>query len=150
MENLNALFQNEWFYIVSVILFVGGHWLLDKIFPAWLKHTYDARLEILRRQLLARDKAALISDLLVLLRRPSLGEEEKDKVDKHLLDLCLYLPPCLIHKMAHTLKHDGTKEDLNPLGLFVEIRSFIHGTYEADKKRQLTSDNIPLTERKTS
>lgn len=150
MEDFKALFQNEWFYIVSIILFVGGHWLLDKIFPAWLKHTYDARLEILRRQLLARDKAVIISDLLVLLRRSSLKEEEKDEVDKHLLDLCLYLPPCLIHKMAHTLKRDGTSEDLKPLGLFVEIRSFIHGTYKADKKRQLTWDNIPLTEREKS
>ena len=63
------------------------------------------------------------------------------------LDLCLYLPPCLIHKMAHTLKKDATKEDMKPLGLFVEIRSFIHGTYKADKNKELSGDNIPLIDR---
>jgi hypothetical protein len=86
-ENFEALFTNKWFYVVSFALFVGGHWLLDKIFPAFLKFTYDARLEILRRKLLTQDKTAIISDLLVLLRRQELSETDKDKVDKHLLDL---------------------------------------------------------------
>jgi hypothetical protein len=49
--------------------------------------------------------------------------------------------------MAHTLKKDATKEDMKPLGLFVEIRSFIHGTYKADKNKELSGDNIPLIDR---
>ena len=47
--------------------------------------------------------------------------------------------------MAHTLKKDRCNEDANPFGLFIEIRSFIHEAYKADKERKLTLANIPLT-----
>jgi len=132
--------------IWMVVGIVAG-WFLQTYFPYLIKFGFDQRLEREKRELLQRDKTASISDLIVALRTDPKDEAEANRIDKLLLDLCLYLPPCLCHKLAHTVCRSGTTEDLGPLGLFVEIRSFIDGTYKKDKKRKLEAANIPLTKR---
>ncbi len=143
---LKELLANPWFYIFSAVL----SWFSYKILPMILQAQQNRQLEKFRRELLRRDKAEAIADLIVYLRRAVLSDTDKDAVDKLLLSLCLCLPPCLIHKMAHTVCASGKEEDLKPLGLFVEIKKFIDGNYNPDKKRHLTADNIPLTKRAQS
>jgi hypothetical protein len=140
---LKDLFSNPWFYVVSAVL----SWFPYQVVPAILHGRQNKQLENYRRELLRRDKAEAITDLIIYLRKNELTETEKDIVDKLLLNLCLCLPPCLIHKLAHTVCRSGKPEDLKPLGLFVEIKEFFDGSYKADRKRRLTGDNIPLTKR---
>ena len=130
-----------WF--VSLGLFPLYYFVADKFFPAFLKFRFDRRLELFRRELLGRDKASSISELFVLLLHTPPTQESVAKTNKLLFDLCLSLPPCLIHKLAHTLKQTGEKDDVSLFGLFVEIRSFIDGTYQPDDKRKLDKTNIP-------
>jgi hypothetical protein len=147
MNSFIELFKNEWFYPVTLFLWLIGWWILDKVFPAFLKNYYDTRLELQKRDFLRRDKAAVIAELTVLLRSAATDDTHKDKIDKALLDLSLYLPPCLVHKLSHTVCQTGTAEDLTPLGLFIAIRSYMDGTYAPDKSKTLTADNIALTHR---
>jgi len=131
-------------FSVGAIIGAFSLWLLSYIFPAFLKFYYDAKLERFRRKLLQAEKAAVIADLIILARRSDANKETEEKINKCLLDLCLYLPPCLIHKLAHTVCRTGKNEDIGLLGLLVEIRQFMDGDYKADKKRKLSPDNIPL------
>lgn len=147
MNSFIELFKNDWFYPIILLSWLLGWFLLDKIFPAFLKSYYDTRLELQKRDFLRRDKAAVIAELIVLLRSSATDAAHKDKIDKCLLELSLYLPPCLIHKLSHTVCQSGTAEDLKPLGLFVAIRSYMEGTYTPDKSKSLTADNIALTKR---
>ena len=147
MNTFIELFKNGWFYPVTLLLWLLGWWLLDRIFPAFLKNYYDTRLELQKRDFLRRDKAAVIAELIVLLRSPAPDNANKDKIDKALLDLSLYLPPCLVHKLSHTVCQTNTAEDLKPLGLFMAIRSYMEGTYTPDTSKTLTADNIALTNR---
>lgn len=131
-------------YPLSIIVGLIGVWLLSHIFPGFVKFSYDIKLERLRRDLLLRDKTAVVSDLVVLLGKQPFTGDDRVKANKHLLDLCLYLPPCLVHKLAHSLKQTGEADDVGgPLGIFVEIRRFIEGTYKPAKDRVLSKENIP-------
>jgi hypothetical protein len=147
MNSFVELFKNGWFYPVTLFLWFIGWWLLDGIFPAFLKNYYDTRLERQKRDFLRRDKASVIAELIVLLRSSATDDAHKDKIDKALLDLSLYLPPCLVHKLSHTVCKTGSAEDLKPLGLFMAIRSYMDGTYVPDASKTLTADNIALTNR---
>lgn len=142
-RELTELFQNPWFYLVSLII----GFLSYKILPILLQSFENRRLELFKRELLRREKAEIIAELLVLLRRQHLSECEKDTVDKILYQLCLALPPCLIHKMSHTVCKSGKEEDVGPYGLLICIKDLIEGRYVADKKRKLIPDNIPHTNR---
>lgn len=143
MNSFIELFKNLWLYPIVAL----SCWLLSCIFPAFLKNYYDKRLEFQKRDFLRREKAAVIAELIVLLRRSSPTDDDKDKIDKALLDLTLYLPPCLVHKLSHTVCKTGTPEDLTPLGLFVDIRSYMEGAYAPDSSAELTAGNIVLTNR---
>jgi len=147
MNELLQFFREPWSLPISVTVGIVGLWVVQTYFPYLIKFGFDQRLEREKRELLQRDKSAIISDLIVALRADPKDNAEADRIDKILLDLCLYLPPCLCHKLAHTVCRSGTAEDLGPLGLFVEIRSFIDGAYKKDKKRKLEAANIPLTKR---
>lgn len=145
------LLSNPLTYLVVPALSFLGAWLFNKVLPIFIKAKVDRDIELFRRSLLRKEKVEIISQCVLFLRKQVNGkitEEEKDKLDEIFLELCLHLPPCLIHKLAHTACGTKTEEDLNPLGLFVEVRKFIDGTYEVDKGRTLTWDNIPLTVKK--
>ena len=143
-QELAQLLQNPWFYLISLVIIYVSY----KVLPRLIQSFENRRLEIFKRDLLRRDKAEIIAELLVLLQRKQLSEVEKDTVDKILYQLCLALPPCLIHKMSHTLCRSGKEEDVGPYGLLICIKDFIEGRYVADKKRKLIPENIPHTERK--
>ena len=147
MNTFIELFKNEWFYPVILLSWLLGWWLLDRFFPAFLTNYYDRRLELQKRNFLRRDKAAVIAELIVLLRSSATDDAHKDQIDKALLDLSLYLPPCLVYKLSHTVCQTGSAEDLKPLGLFVAIRSYRDGTYRPNASKTLTADNIALTNR---
>jgi hypothetical protein len=142
-QELAELLKNPWFYLLS--LFIG--FLSYKILPLLVQSFENRRLELFKRELLRREKAEVIAELLVLLRREQLCDSEKDTVDKILYQLCLALPPCLIHKMSHTVCKSKEKEDVGPYGLLICIKDFIEGRYVVDKERKLTADNIPHTSR---
>jgi len=140
-QELTELLKNPWFYLISLII----GFLSYKVLPILIQSSENRRLEIFKRELLRREKAEVIAELLMFLRRRQLSDPEKDTVDKILYQLCLVLPPCLIHKMSHTVCKSGTEEDVGPYGLLICIKDFIEGRYAADKKRQLVPDNIPHT-----
>jgi hypothetical protein len=142
-QELLDVLKNPWFYFISVIIV----FLSYKILPLLIQSFENRRLEVFKRELLRREKAEVIAELLVLLGRKQLSDSEKDAVDKILYQLCLALPPCLIHKMSHTVCKSGEAEDVGPYGLLVCIKDFIEGRYAVDKKRKLTPDNIPHTSR---
>lgn len=137
------LLKNPWFYLLSLII----GFLSYKVLPILIQGYESRRLELFKRDLLRREKAEIIATLLVLLSRQSLSDSERDEVDKILYQLCLVLPPCLIHKMVHTVCHSSTAEDVGPYGLLISIKDFIEGRYKADKERKLTADNIPHVRR---
>ena len=143
-DDLCHLFQNPWFYIVSIVI----SYLSYKVLPILIMRYENRRLEIFRRELLRREKADSIADLLIYLSRPNLSDSEKDTVDKILYQLCLTLPPCLIHKMAHSVCRSGEPEDVGPYGILIDIKDFIEGRYKPDKSRKLLPENIPHTTRK--
>lgn len=117
---------------------------INFVTPPLLKFWFDYTLEVRKRKLLQTDKAASISDLLVLLQKSPFEEEDRRRANKHFLDLCLYLPPCLIHKMAEAFRNSEKGQAIGgPLGLFVEVRKFIDGTYKADPNSKFSADNIP-------
>ena len=147
MNELLQFLREPWSVPIWMVVGIVAGWFVQTYFPYLIKFGFDQRLEREKRELLQRDKTAIISDLIVALRTDPKDDAEADRIDKLLLDLCLYLPPCLCHKLAHTVCRSGSAEDLGPLGLFVEIRSFIDGTYKKDKKRKLEAANIPLTRR---
>jgi hypothetical protein len=142
-HELTELLQNPWFYLLSLII----GFLSYKVLPILLQSYENRRLEVFKRELLRREKTEIIADLLVLLRRQGLTDAEKDTVDRILYQLCLTLPPCLIHKMSHTVCKSGKEEDVGPYGLLIAIKDFIEGRYKADKDRKLIPDNIPHTNR---
>jgi hypothetical protein len=142
-KELTTLLQNPWFYSISLIVCFVSY----KVLPILIQSFENRQLELYKRELLRREKAELIAELLVLLRRKQLSEPEKDTVDKILYQLCLVLPPCLIHKMSHTVCKSGKAEDVGPYGLLIFFKEFIEGRYTVDKKKTLIPDNIPHTNR---
>ena len=140
---LTQLLQNPWFYLLSLVI----GFLSYKVLPILIQSFENRRLELFKRELLRREKAEVIAELLVLLRRDHLSAAENDTVDRILYQLCLALPPCLIHKISHTVCKSGKEEDVGPYGLLIAIKDFIEGRYAADKKRKLIPDNIPHTNR---
>jgi hypothetical protein len=128
---------------LSIIVSLICVWLLSLLFPAWIKFGFAALLEDYKRALLRKDKAEIISDLLVLMGKSPFTEEDRLKTNKHLLDLCLYLPPCLVHKLAEVTAQSKKGQEIGPLGLFVDIRDFLDGKYRADKKARLDKGQIP-------
>lgn len=118
-------------------------WLLSLLFPARIKFGFDVLLEDYKRILLRRDKAGIISDLLVLMGKSPFTEEDRLNANKHLLDLCLYLPPCLVHRLAEVTAQSKKGQEIGPLGLFINIRDYIDGRYKPDKKAKLDKGQIP-------
>jgi hypothetical protein len=125
------------FLILAASLF----WL-KSVIPAFLKATHDTRLEIFKRKLLRDEKAFVIAELTALMLNGVKSEKDAIDINKRIFELCLILPPSLVHAMAHTYVGTGTKEDLDHFGLFLEIRKFIEGNYK-DDGRPLTKENIP-------
>ena len=118
----------------AILWFIANFWI-----PPLLKHALDARLEREKRKTAFRDKGGIIAELYSLQE----NEANAPKINKCIFELCLYLPPCLIHKMAHTLKKDGHELDVGRPALFLQIREFIEGKYKADKSKVLDEGNIP-------
>jgi hypothetical protein len=63
-------------WVAGLALFPVFYFIADKVFPALLKHYFDRRLEIFRRRLLSRDKAAIISELMILVFYRDMGDDE--------------------------------------------------------------------------
>ncbi|MBL9180845.1 MAG: hypothetical protein JNN17_01790 [Verrucomicrobiaceae bacterium] len=129
------------FTVSSVLTFFVTSW-----WGALLKHGFDQRLENYRREIMIRDKAAVISDVLTMTLD---SQQAADKINRHLLEMCLYLPPCLIHKIAHTLVGDKHELNIGRPQLFVAVRCYIEGSYAVDKKAKFTWGNIPQVSFKT-
>jgi hypothetical protein len=128
---------------LSIIVGLICVWLLSLLFPARIKFGYDVLLEDHKRALLRKDKAEIISDLLVLMGKSPFTEEDRLKANKHLLDLCLYLPPCLVHRLAEVTAQSKKGQEIGPLGLFIDIRAYLDGEYRPDKKAKLDKGQIP-------
>ena len=137
------------YLVIPAISFLGA-WVFNKVLPIFIKAKVTRDIELFKRELLRKEKVEIISKCVLLLKKQrngNISDEEKEELDESFLELCLHLPPCLVHKLAHTACSTKSDEDLNPLGLFVEVRRFIDGEYKIDKKRKLTWENIPLTVR---
>ena len=122
--------------LIVVALSALGAWLFNIVIPIFIKARATRDIEFLKRDLLRKDKTESVTRCIVLLQKQrfdELTDEEKDELDELFLMLCLHLPACLVHKLAHTACHTGSEEDLNPYGLLVEVRKFIDGTYKEDK-----------------
>ena len=120
-----------------IIFLLGAlcHFGATYLIPAYLKFFYDRRIELDKRRLLRADKTAVIADLVSLLTKSGLTEDDKVKVNKYILEICLYLPNCLLFKLTHTACHSGGPEDIGWKELYAQIRGFIDGTYKPDKTK---------------
>lgn len=146
---LEIIFEPISASLLIALSFIGA-WIFNKVLPIFIKARVSRHIEFLKRDLLRKEKTESVIHCVQLLKKQKfneLSDEEKDELDRVFLTLSLHLPPCLVHKLAHTACQTGTTEDLQPLGLLVEVRKFIDGKYKADKKRTLTADNIPQTTR---
>ena len=126
----------------------GGLWLLNRIFPELIKFSYNQRLEVFKRKILQREKVSIISELVVLIRKQALNSDEKARANLIMVELALYLPRDIVVNLAHTLKHDGTNEDIGWSELFGDIRDFMNGNYDYNKKNptkmidRVVGDNV--------
>lgn len=144
LDKAISFYQDPTFYAASAILGVGVGLLWHTIAPATVKAFFDRRLEEMKRTFVRADKSAVVTDVVALMEKGELDAADVLKINKALLELSLYLPACLVHKMAHTLVGDGSDEDLgNPRELITEIRNFIHGTYKPNRKSVFSAQNIP-------
>jgi hypothetical protein len=145
MTYLYTILLAETPWPVPALIGALSFWALSYFLPEAVKFSYSKRLELLRRELLAKDKTAVISNLIVLAQRPNKTEKDVEEINRLMMDLCIYLPPCLVHKLAHTACNSDNKNlNLGWLGLLAEIRQYIDGSYKRMKEiKKVEGGNIP-------
>ena len=134
------LVQNHGDNVVWFLLGNASLWLLSKLIPSWVKFSYDKRLEVFKREILQRDKASMVAELVPLLRVSNPDEEQILRINTIFAELSLYLPKEIVCNMAHTSVGTKESENIGWSDLFGDIRDYLNGNYKySDKKRRNTN-----------
>ena len=75
MEQFIKFLTAPTFSGISILGSLVSVWIISRIFPGWVKFSYDIKLEKARRELLRRDKAVHLKVVGVVSSRGRLGRD---------------------------------------------------------------------------